>query len=368
LLDNNPVNHIIKIYKDKKPEKICTCIPPATGDKGENMGNLGWSYLRFLREFRKKDLVAFDEEHKILSQKAKLTKDYTEVTEHYYSVMASIIETYYGSSFHFCPPDYPKQNHEEATRSLHRRIAKLLDHSPKKIMLDVGCGIGEAMRNIAVHTNGKVHGITLGLNEVEQGREITEKAKIQHLVSFTQGDCNDMPFEDESFNSAYAIYALKYFIDLSPVLKNVYRVLKPGSLFLIYDLVKSDKYDPNNSEHVSIVDTFEYACGMPPLHTNKEMIDIAGKVGFTLQNRMDLSTDYPWYYSFVQSKLLMWIFNSRIINTLIGIGENVKILPKGFKRFNDNFLAGTVRIIVEAGKMGILSGSNILLFQKPHEL
>jgi sterol 24-C-methyltransferase len=58
-----------------------------------------------------------------------------------------------------------------------------------------------------------------------------------------------MPFEDASYDSAYAIYALKYFTSLKPIMNEVARILKSDGLFVIYDLVKTDKYDENNQEH-----------------------------------------------------------------------------------------------------------------------
>jgi hypothetical protein len=49
---------------------------------------------------------------------------------------------------------------------------------------------------------------------------------------------------------------------------------------------------------------------------------------------------------------------------LIKIGQTLRILPKGFYSFNKVFLSGTVDKIVKAGELGILSGAEILLFQK----
>ena len=63
------------------------------------------------------------------------------------------------------------------------------------------------------------------------------------------------------------IYSLKYFIDLKPVLREINRVLRPGSLFVIYDLIKTNDYDPDNAKHREVVEGLEYACGMPSLHT-----------------------------------------------------------------------------------------------------
>jgi len=330
------------------------------------MPRLEANYLRLLREFRGWDLVQFYEEHDRLFKEAEHTKDYLKVTEHYYELMTSVIESSFGASFHFSPPEHSKQSHEEALKNLHIRIARMLLHSPGKVMLDVGCGVGQAMLDVAAYSGGKVVGITLSQSEIEAGRSLVLQSKLQHLVTFVQGDFLAMPFEDETFDSAYAIYSLKYFVDLSPAFRSLYRVLKAGGLFLVYDIVKTEKYDSGNPESTDLVDRFEYYCGMPPLHTNKEMIDVAGQMGFECISQMDLSKDYPWYYCFIESPFFYWLISSRIIAACVLIGERLRLLPRGFKRFNDIFLSGTVRAIVEAGRADILSGSNILIFQKPH--
>ncbi len=43
----------------------------------------------------------------------------------------------------------------------------------------------------------------------------------------------------------------------------------------------------------------------------------------------------------------------------------MRVLPRGFARFNDTFLAGTLRHIIRGGQMGILTGSAMLTFEKP---
>jgi len=175
-----------------------------------------------------------------------------------------------------------------------------------------------------------------------------------------------MPFPDNSKDTAYAIYALKYFVNLEPILKEVNRILKPKGLFVIYDLIKTDKYDENNKEHREIVEGLEYACGMPSLHFREEMIEKANDAGLKLIESIDLGkeTGLPFYYCFTSSPFFMWLVQSPVISSLIKIGQYLRILPSGFHRFNDIFLAGTVDKIVRGGQEGILSGGEILLFEK----
>jgi hypothetical protein len=43
----------------------------------------------------------------------------------------------------------------------------------------------------------------------------------------------------------------------------VYRVLKPGSYFVSYEWVATEKFDPNNKEHVRIMDEINFGNGLP---------------------------------------------------------------------------------------------------------
>ena len=50
---------------------------------------------------------------------------------------------------------------------------------------------------------------------------------------------------------------------------------------------------------------------------------------------------------------------------LVPFAETLRLLPRGFTRINDLFISGIVEALLCAGRMGILSGSNILVLQKP---
>lgn len=43
----------------------------------------------------------------------------------------------------------------------------------------------------------------------------------------------------------------------------IYRVLKPGSYFASYEWVSTKKYDPDNKDHVRIIDEINYGNGLP---------------------------------------------------------------------------------------------------------
>jgi len=169
-----------------------------------------------------------------------------------------------------------------------------------------------------------------------------------------------------SQDAAYAIYSLKYIPCLDAVMAEVARILKPGGLFVVYDLLKTDAYDEKNAKHRSLFEQLEYACGMPSIHHRSELVELAGRNGLQLIESIDLcqETGLPFYYCFNNSALFLWLIRSALVDRLIHFGELTKVLPKGFHRFNKRFLSGTVNAIVSAGELGILSGAEIMLYKR----
>ncbi|MCP9259483.1 Sterol 4-C-methyltransferase strm-1 [Dirofilaria immitis] len=261
----------------------------------------------------------FVEEHDRLYGEAKAKSEYSTVTAHYYSVMSAVIDEYFNGNFHFAPPRYRQQLLTDALKELHERIAHCL-----KLTNDIGCGIGGVMNDLAF-TGANLTGVTIAGNEVTIGNKRFEN---QGLVN-----CNIVHGIIAAYHCRIVImtvYALKYLEDLKPALQEVNRILRPGDFFL------------------------------------KEMISAAKIYDFELAENIDLDreTGNPYYFCFSHSSLFMWLINSSLVDWIISIAQAFHIMPKGFLRFKQIFLAGTVNNIVHAGKLGILSGSEILLFQK----
>jgi hypothetical protein len=52
-------------------------------------------------------------------------------------------------------------------------------------------------------------------------------------------------------------------LQLEDVYGQIYKVLKPGALFVTYEWVATDKFNRNNPEHVRIIDEINYGNGLP---------------------------------------------------------------------------------------------------------
>jgi SAM-dependent methyltransferase len=330
------------------------------------VSNMLGRYLSAVWSVRRENLGHFRLEHDRLYAEARGKNDHAEVTAWYYSVMEQLIERAYGSSWHFCPPDFPGQSRDDAIHSLHRRMAGMIHLAPGRVALDVGCGVGGAMRDVAAYTGGRVVGISIGPNEVDRNNAISRERGVEHLCNAVCGDAQEMPFEPETFDCGYAIYSLKYFADATRVLRQVHRVLKPGGLFASYNIVRTRAYDPADERQRRPVEFFEYACGMPPLLTEDELVAAGERSGLECVTSMDISRESSrWDHYFLADPLLPTLVRSRAIRRVVAGIEAVGLLPAGFARFNDVFMSGTVESMLEAGRRGALSGSNVTVFRKP---
>ncbi len=334
-------------------------------EKPDARDNLVSSYLRIFREFRRHDLNEFCDRHDTLYREALSNKDHLPVTKHYYGLMSDVIETYYGDGWHFCPPEHVGQSRGDATANMYDRVSHLLGLQPGGHALDLGCGVGGMLRYVARRTGNRLSGITLGENEVEEANRLIDAEGLQDLCEVVQGDSQAMPFESSTFDAVYAVYALKYYPDLDRVFSEVHRVLKPGGRFVAYCLCKSKEYDESQAAHRQLLDDFQYSTAMPSLHTVAGMIDAAADIGLKCVSEQDISAgDLNWYSYWVRNPLLPWLVRSRLVYGLARTAEAVRILPRGFARFNDTFLAGTLRHIIRGGQTGVLTGSALLSFEK----
>lgn len=132
-------------------------------------------------------------------------------------------------------------------------LALKLKLQPNERVLDVGCGVGGPMREIAKFSGAFVTGINNNAYQVKRNAIISKRMNLDHLCSVVKGDFHHMPFPENSFDKAYAIEATCHASKLSEPYSEIFRTLKPGGLFSGYEWLTTDKYDENNLEHKKIM-------------------------------------------------------------------------------------------------------------------
>ncbi len=103
-------------------------------------------------------------------------------------------------------------------------------------VLDLGCGIGGPARHLAAEYGCKVVGLDLVESYCEAAVELTHLVGLAHLVSFQQGDMNEMPFHDASFDYAWSQHTLMNIPDKAALALEMRRVLRPQGKVVIYEI------------------------------------------------------------------------------------------------------------------------------------
>src|SRR5215467_5423737 len=122
-----------------------------------------------------------------------------------------------------------------------RDLAAQMELAPGLRILDVGSGIGGPARYFAAQHQCKVTGIDLTEEFVQVARNLTRRTKLDHLVDFVQGSALGMTFQAETFDRAYMIHVGMNLTDKAGVFREVRRVLKPGGLFVIFDILRASE-------------------------------------------------------------------------------------------------------------------------------
>jgi SAM-dependent methyltransferase len=118
-------------------------------------------------------------------------------------------------------------------------LARQLGLTGEDHVLDVGCGLGGAARQIAGQYGCQVTGIDLTQDYVETGNVLSGWLSLGDRVRLEQGDALALPFADRSFTAAYMLHVGMNIPDKQTLFAGVARVLGAGAHFGVYDVMRT---------------------------------------------------------------------------------------------------------------------------------
>ena len=111
-------------------------------------------------------------------------------------------------------------------------------------LLDIGCGIGGPARYFATEFGCRVTGIDLTDEYIEAASLLTKKIGLSDRVAFDCGDATALPYDDASFDMAWALNVTMNIEDRAGFYAGVHRVLKPGGRFCISEIGQGPGGEP----------------------------------------------------------------------------------------------------------------------------
>jgi len=295
-------------------------------------------------------------------------KNYQKIVNNYYNVSTLFYEWGWGPSFHFAP----LIDGEPFQQSLERHEINLISDvlHPGQKVLDVGCGIGGPARVIARHSQAKIVGININPMQIAKAKTMTKQQGLSHLVDYVEGDFCKMDFPDEHFDVVYAIEATCHAPKRELVFSEIFRVLKKGNYFVAYEWCTTDKFNPKNEQHRSLLHKIEHGDGLSSTINFKQCLQSLESVGFEVIEFRDMyKDDRTWWTPLVGNYKKASTFEFTplgkwLLCKTLSIMEYIHLAPKGVLKISD-MLMEAAEGLTGGGDAGIYTPGFYFKVRKP---
>eukprot|EP00735_Rhodelphis_limneticus_P009909 TRINITY_DN2890_c3_g1::TRINITY_DN2890_c3_g1_i1::g.5819::m.5819 TRINITY_DN2890_c3_g1::TRINITY_DN2890_c3_g1_i1::g.5819 ORF type:complete len:371 (-),score=42.58,sp/Q54I98/SMT1_DICDI/41.80/3e-86,Sterol_MT_C/PF08498.5/1.3e-20,Methyltransf_31/PF13847.1/1.1e-15,Methyltransf_23/PF13489.1/1.9e-15,CMAS/PF02353.15/3.7e-13,Methyltransf_11/PF08241.7/4.2e+03,Methyltransf_11/PF08241.7/2.2e-10,Methyltransf_18/PF12847.2/7.9e+03,Methyltransf_18/PF12847.2/3.4e-10,Methyltransf_12/PF08242.7/5.9e+03,Methyltransf_12/ len=301
------------------------------------------------------------------------------MVDQFYDLVTEFYEYGWGESFHFAPRHVNESLDASLLRHEHYMALRLGLKEGTRV-LDLGCGVGGPLRNIAHFTGAHITGITINQSQVEKANVMIDKEGLSETCSVIQGDFTlDILSQVREaqgdhlkpFDVAFSIESICHAGDKLQCLKHVYDSLKPGAYFAACEWTTTPRYNPEDPKHFNCVRRIEQGDALPELSTQQEVLDAFRKAGFEVIESKDLALsshvgwETPlsgrdgWMSAFRASKV-----GRRVTHLFCVVAEAASLAPRGIVNVHE-MLCSAADAVVEGAQLGIFTPMFFTLARKP---
>lgn len=184
----------------------------------------------------------------------------------------------------------------------HRTVERMAELAGDKLttdarVLDVGGGYGGSARYLAERYGANV--VSLNLSEVqnERGRRQTAERGLSDKVDIVDGDFENIPYDDNSFDIVWSQDAILHSGNRARVIAEITRVLRPGGVFVFTDPMAADGVAQDELQPV--LDRIQLDTMGSPAFYRAELT----KRGFTERVFEDHTAQVPHHYDRIHREL-----------------------------------------------------------------
>ena len=241
-----------------------------------------------------------------------------------------------------------------------RKMAQDLGIKKGDKVLDIGCGRGRVASHVASYTGAHVTGMNIDTTQLESAKRFAAGNGLSNQCHFQKGDMNDIPypFADNSFDAIYQIQAFSLSKDLGKLLKEIYRMLKPGAKFACLDWVTLSKYDEKDPYHADLMKRIKPLIGAIGSPSSEQYINLMKEAGFEILIDENASID-GLQAPLIENADKFYTRVAKWINFLV----KCKVLPAHFKALFDR-LTKDGEAFVEADRLRLVTTSYYIVGQK----
>ncbi|KAJ7915658.1 delta-sterol C-methyltransferase [Mycena leptocephala] len=307
---------------------------------------------------------------------------YTDVVNGYYDGATELYEYGWSESFHFCR-FYEGEAFAAALARQEYYLAAQMGLRPGMRVLDVGCGVGGPARAIAHFADVEVVGLNNNEFQIQRARRYAKRAGLSDKVTFVVGDFMKLEeqFGKNYFDAVYAIEATCHAPTFEGVYGEIFKVLKPGGVFGVYEWCMTDKWDPSEPSHAALQHELELGNGIPEMRTIAAARKALQTVGFELQHDEDLADRpdvVPWYYPLegdVRKAQTFWDYLTVLrisplgkffTHNVVWVMELLGLMPKGTHDVGEALRIAAVAL-VRGGQLKVFTPMYLVISRKPEK-
>lgn len=116
-----------------------------------------------------------------------------------------------------------------------KKVVQLVADTQPKTILDIATGTGDLAISFSKLDVNNITGFDLSEGMLSVARKKAAAKNLTDKLVFIQGDSEAMPFEHNSFDAITVAFGIRNFETLEKGLSEIYRVLKPGGIFVILE-------------------------------------------------------------------------------------------------------------------------------------
>jgi SAM-dependent methyltransferase len=207
------------------------------------------------------------------------------IRDHYGQQYGSFADDLFGSvRAEACGEDFGQNSWQTAAE--HDRLRSWLALNPSSRLLDVASGSGGPTLRMTQRSGCHAIGVEIQADGVAAAKAAAERAGLLERVRFQQHDANHpLPFADATFDAVLCIDAINHLPDRPAVLREWWRVLRPGGRLAFTDPIIMT--GPLSNEEVAIRAAIAYFLFVPLGHNDHVLTG----TGFAVEVAEDRTED-----------------------------------------------------------------------------
>jgi len=172
--------------------------------------------------------------------------------------------------------------------ALTRYLGEVIGLSQGDHVLDVTCERGTSAVHLAERFGCHVTGLDYGARNIVAAHALAEERGVSILTTFRQGDAEEMPFDDETFDAIISECSFCTFPEKAQAAAEMARVLRPGGCLGLTDVTASG---PLPDDVQTLLSWIARTAGANTAEGYVETLKGAGFTDFTVEDQRDALLD-----------------------------------------------------------------------------